>query len=356
VTGRTRVLVVDDSAFMRKMIAELLAAEPDIEVVGTARNGEEGVVLTQSLRPNVVTLDIEMPVMDGLTALRTIMAKCATPVVMLSSLTADGGDTTMRALRYGAADFVHKPSGAISLDIAKVRDELLSKVRGAAGVDVRRLAPPVLAATAPAAATATPATKTRTASRSDPADRLVAIGTSTGGPRALQAVVPLLPADLPAGVLIVQHMPPKFTKSLAERLNSDSQIAVREAQQGDAITTGVALLAPGDYHMRVTADRRVELTQEPPIWGVRPAVDIMLESAARLFERRMLAVVMTGMGRDGRDGCVQVRQAGGRVFAEHEETCVVYGMPRAVVEAGVADEVLPLPQIAAAIGRVAGRL
>jgi len=221
---------------------------------------------------------------------------------------------------------------------------------------VRRLAPPVLAATAPAAATATPATKTRTASRSDPADRLVAIGTSTGGPRALQAVVPLLPADLPAGVLIVQHMPPKFTKSLAERLNSDSQIAVREAQQGDAITTGVALLAPGDYHMRVTADRRVELTQEPPIWGVRPAVDIMLESAARLFERRMLAVVMTGMGRDGRDGCVQVRQAGGRVFAEHEETCVVYGMPRAVVEAGVADEVLPLPQIAAAIGRVAGRL
>ncbi|HOS94866.1 MAG TPA: chemotaxis response regulator protein-glutamate methylesterase, partial [Armatimonadota bacterium] len=341
-TRRTRVLVVDDSAFMRKMIAELLGAEPDVEVVGSARNGEEGVALTQSLRPDVVTLDIEMPVMDGLTALRTIMAKCATPVVMLSSLTADGGDITMRALRYGAADFVHKPSGAISLDIAKVRDELVSKVRAAATVDVRRLAPSVLPVPAmPAAAPVSPEAPRR-APTAGPADRLVAIGTSTGGPRALQAVVPFLPADLPAGVLIVQHMPPKFTKSLADRLNADSQIEVREAQPGDTVTTGVALLAPGDYHMRVTADRRIELTQDPPLWGVRPAVDVMLDSAVRLFERRMLAVVMTGMGRDGRDGCVQVRQAGGRVVAEHEETCVVYGMPRAVVEAGVADEVLPL--------------
>jgi len=336
-----RVLVVDDSAVMRKLIRDLIEREPGFEVVGVCRNGQEGVERARQLRPDVVTMDVEMPVMDGLAAVRAIMAQDPVPVVMLSGLTAEGAEVTLRALNAGAVDFVRKPSGTVPIDIARVAEELTGKLRAAALSNVRAL-------TAPPPPTPQPRLAAPRVPRAI-CDRVVAIGTSTGGPRALQAVVPRLPGDLPAAVLIVQHMPPRFTKSLADRLNSESALTVKEAEPGDEVRNGMALVAPGDYHMRVANGRRIELTQEPPLWGVRPAVDIMVASAADVFGARTLGVVMTGMGHDGRDGCGVVRRVGGRVIAEDESTCVIFGMPRAVQEAGYATAVVPLDRIAQAI-------
>jgi two-component system, chemotaxis family, protein-glutamate methylesterase/glutaminase len=349
-----RVLIVDDSAFMRKMVSDILGQKPEFEVVGTARNGQDGLEQARALRPDVITLDVEMPVLDGLATLAAIMKEQPTPVVMLSSLTAAGADTTMRALHLGAVDFVHKPSGAVSLDIGKVSDEITSKVAQAARANLRGLsgsgsvsrmiAPRAEAARAAPAASVAPAQSYRA---------VVAIGTSTGGPRALQEVIPRIPGDIPAALVIVQHMPPKFTKSLADRLDSMSQISVSEAEEGDILRPGHAFLAPGGYHMRVTKGNRIALSQEPPLWGVRPAADLMLESVALEYGPRAIGVIMTGMGHDGAAAMKLIKQRGGMTIAESEETCVIYGMPRAVVEAGAADHVLPLGDVAGRIAQLA---
>jgi two-component system chemotaxis response regulator CheB len=337
-----RVLVVDDSAFMRRVIGEAIAAEPDMQLAGVAINGLDALLKVEQLQPDVVTLDVEMPEMDGLNALRHLMARYPRPVVMLSSATQAGAIATLRALSIGAVDFVGKPSGSVSLDFRRVRAELIGKIRIAAAARVL----PTLPVPKPLASV--PALRHTTAEYGF--DRLVVIGASTGGPRALSTVVPALPASGRTAYLIVQHMPAGFTGSLAERLDSVSQLTVREAVQGEHLTAGVALVAPGDFHLRLTAGGAVELDDATPrLHGVRPSIDVTLESVARHFGARALVVVLTGMGRDGADGALAVHRAGGSVLAEDESSCVVWGMPRAVVECGAADRVVPLDRMADAI-------
>ena len=339
------VLVVDDSALMRHVLAREIGSDPAIEVVGTATNGEDGLEKIEALNPDVVILDVEMPRMDGLTALRIIMERFPRPVLMLSSLTQEGSRTTMQALELGAVDLVGKPSGSVSVDFHKVRDEVVAKIKVVArNVNMQALrrsahAPPE---GAPRVAPPPKLEVMAMARRGG----LVVVGASTGGPRALSEVIPNLPAAMPLPVLIVQHMPAGFTNSLAARLDSISNITVREAAGGDLLQPGLALLAPGGLHMEVAEGMRIRLNDGPAVHGVRPSVDITLKSLVKKHGDSCVVSILTGMGSDGLDGAREVKAAGGRVIAEHESTCVVYGMPRAIVEAGIADAVVPLPNIA----------
>ncbi|MBI3762772.1 MAG: chemotaxis response regulator protein-glutamate methylesterase [Chloroflexi bacterium] len=343
-----RVLVVDDSAYMRFTLSKYLSEAPGLAVAGTARDGAEALELILKLQPDVVTLDVEMPHMDGLTALREIMTSCPLPVVMLSSLTTEGASETVQALTWGAVDFVAKPSA--KANVAVIMEEVVGKVRAAAQARVSRVACRVSRVVTCHSSPVTRHSFTTRALRSG--DKVVVIGASTGGPRALYTVVPQLPKNLAAAVLIVQHMPVGFTRSLAERLNAVSPLAVKEAGPGDALEVGRALLAPGGFHMTVDADSRVALNQAPTVHGVRPAVDVTLTSVAQRLGARSVGVILTGMGRDGTDGAGLIHRAGGRVIAEDESTCVVWGMPRSVAEAGVADVIAPLAEIPAAIERM----
>lgn len=340
---RVRVLVVDDSAFMRHSVSQVLAADGDLEVVGTAKDGVQALELVDELRPDVVTLDVEMPRMDGLTTLRRLMSARPLPVVMLSSSTTAGASTTLTALELGAVDFVTKPSGPISLNIREVGPELVAKVKAAATARVRhadrrpdRPAPREAPSIVPSA---------------QPSRKVVVIGSSTGGPKALYEVVPALPSDLDASLVIVQHMPAGFTRSLAEKLDDLSTIRIKEAENGDRLRPGLGLVAPGGRHLVVGAGGVAHLADWLPVHGVRPAIDVTLDSAVQVFGAACLAVILTGMGSDGTQGCRQVRAAGGKVIAEDESTCVVYGMPRSVVEAGLADGVVPIEAISREIVR-----
>ncbi|MEQ1821842.1 MAG: chemotaxis response regulator protein-glutamate methylesterase [Fimbriimonadaceae bacterium] len=329
-----RVLVVDDSAFMRRIIGEILGASPDLQVVGTARDGAQAIEMLHELKPDVITLDIEMPTMSGEEALARIMKERPTPVVMLSSLTQAGADITVKCLQNGAIDYIGKPSGSTSLDIAKIGDEIRAKVVGAANAKLSH-----------SRRTSQPKSSTVRAARL----RALIIGSSTGGPRALQTVVPHLPADLGVPVVIVQHMPEHFTKSLADRLDNLSHISVCEAIEGDRLRPGLALLAPGGKHLKINSDGSVSMTNEPALHGVRPAIDITIGSAVQAFGGDVGAVILTGMGKDGAAGCRAVMARGGPTIAEHESTCAVYGMPRSVIEMNAAEYVLPLDEIAGAI-------
>lgn len=341
--SKVKVLVVDDSAFMRKVISDLLAGDPDLEVLDTARDGLEALDKLKSKPVDVVTLDVEMPRMDGLTFLQQVMRESPLPVIMLSSQTQENASTTIQALSLGAVDFVAKPSGPISIDLYKVAEELRRKVKMAADVDVTRLQKQQATGRRPGAAPApAPASK-------DYAGKVVIIGTSTGGPAALHEVLPQLPAGIRAGILVVQHMPAGFTRSLAQRLNDISSIEVKEGEPGDPILEGRALIAPGGHHMVVTGSRCIDLNQEPPRHGVRPAVDVTMESAVPVYGTALVGVVLTGMGYDGAKGMHLIKRAGGRTVAEDASTCVVYGMPRVVVEMGCADRVVPLPQVARSV-------
>lgn len=361
-----RVLVVDDSAFTRKVVSDMLAQDPGITVVGVARDGRAAIEKVRSLHPDVVTLDVEMPVLDGLAALRTIMDELPTPVVMLSALTQEGAATTIQALELGAVDFVPKPSPSMTAGLGGIRDLLVGKVKLAAQAKVhplragrtgkRRAGGNLrchgLGQTSESAllsCSAVADAPRRKVAHGDEPDVTVVIGASTGGPSALNQVLPALPGDIRAAILVVQHMPPGFTKSLAARLDDVSSIQVKEAEQGDRLTDGRALVAPGGHHMTLTDDGGVSLSADPPRNGVRPSVDTTMESAARVFGDRVVGVVLTGMGRDGAAGMAAIKAAGGRTIAEHESTCVIYGMPRAVIDQGVADIVVPLFDVADAI-------
>ncbi len=340
-------MVVDDSAFMRKAISHILNDAEDLEVVATARDGLDAIKKVTDYQPDVITMDIEMPRLEGLQTLGYIMSECPTPVVMLSAYTETGGVTTMKALEYGAVDFVCKPSGPISLDLQKVAVELVNKVRMAAQVDVRRLSFVEVEKLAKAPARAT--------SRRLAIERqVVVIASSTGGPRALYEIIPKLPGDLPAAILIVQHMSQGFTKSLAERMDSASELKVKEAEDGDVILAGQVYFAPGNYHMEVVREgdqEVIRLNQEPTRHSVRPAADITLETAADIYGQNCLAVVLTGMGHDGAAGAKKVKDAGGRVLVQDEATSVVFGMPKSAIELGAADMILPLPAFAEQITR-----
>lgn len=338
--AKVRVLIVDDSTFMRHVITRELTTDSRITIVGAARNGLEAVAMARDLRPDVITLDIEMPELDGLGALPRLLESCQARIIMLSSNEGMGRANTVRALELGAVDFILKPSGAISPNLASIRETLLRAVLNAAGATVRRSALP-----APAITDRKPTTTTvRTAAR-----RLVVIGSSTGGPQALSSVIPHLPADLDAGVVVVQHMPAGFTASLAARLNDISHVPVREAANGDAVMTGEVLIAPGDHHLRFVNEGgtlRIRLDQGPRVHGVRPAVDVALTSAAEVAPGRAFTAILTGMGRDGTAGAAAICAAGGWVLAQDEASCVIYGMPRSVIEAGFATRVVPLAEIA----------
>jgi two-component system chemotaxis response regulator CheB len=355
---------------MRHSLARLLA-EGGLDVVGTAGNGEEGLARVRELRPDVVTLDVEMPVLGGLDMLRRLMVEAPTRVVMLSSLTTNGAAVTLDALDAGAIDFVAKPGGSLTIDIGRVGEELVAKVRAAAGMSDgafqlhrRRHARPLAATAASTASPASPAlpavrqrpttTATSVPGRSGVAvacRKLVVIASSTGGPGALDAVVRRLPADLGAGVVIVQHMPPGFTASLAGRLDDAGPLPCHEAAGGDLIVDDAIAVAPGDHHLISSLGGRVQLVSLPPVHGVRPAADVTLQAVAPAWRERLLCVVLTGMGVDARDGARAVKQHGGTVFAQDEASATVWGMPGAVVGGGLADRVVALDRIGEAIAR-----
>lgn len=359
-----RVLVVDDSVFMRRIISDLISEDSQFLVIDTAKNGKEAVEKVKQLKPDAVTMDIEMPEMNGLEALKRIMAEYPTPVVMLSSLTLEGASETIKALELGAVDFVRKPSGSVSLDLFKVKHLLLEKLRIAVRTKVKPALPrsvtespipPPKQAGKPQAQPLLRQIKTERPAHVnhrelEASGHIVAIGTSTGGPRALNAVLKDLPAALPAPILIVQHMPPNFTRSLANRLNDVSEIHVIEAEDGMKVLCGTAYVAPGGWHMKLQKDSiqgyRIQLTKEDPRSGHRPSVDTLFESLVPLRELKRHAVLMTGMGKDGAIGMLSLLESGAvTTIAESEETCVVYGMPRSAVLLDAATHVLPQHEI-----------
>lgn len=348
-----KVLIVDDSAFMRSALSNMLRSDPEIQIVGVARDGLEAIEKVVQLKPDIVTMDVEMPRMDGISALRHIMATTPVPVIMVSSLATEGAHTTLEALEIGAVDFIPKNLSDLSLNILRLKEVLIDKIKQLArrGLPRRNFRPatrPSLVNHAPSAA---PIAVVRTTG--DRRMGLVAIGTSTGGPKALQEILPNLPKDFPLPIVIAQHMPPNFTGPFAERLNQLSKIEVREAKEGDALRAGLALLAPGGGHMRIVRKRGIETTvtisEDRENFIYRPSVDALMLSVAQLFPGRALGVILTGMGNDGAKGLAELKKTGGRIFAQNEETCVVYGMPKAVVDAGIADKVLPLEDIAGEI-------
>lgn len=372
-----KALVVDDSAFMRKLITDFLNSHPQIEVVGTARNGKDAIDKLKILKPDVITLDVEMPLMNGLEALQEIMKSQPTPVVMLSSTTKIGAENTMLAMDYGAVDFIAKPGGAISLNLSEVKDEIIEKVLAASSVNVSMLKRmKVLDRPTPKIATSDESvivkTKIEKVSpievpliiKSDKVKKLttngklfVMIGTSTGGPRALQEVLTGIPGNIQAPILIVQHMPPGFTKSLADRLDGFCEIHVKEAEHGELLENGTAYIAPGGKHLKMKklgASYFVHLDDvEAPRAGHRPSVDVLFESAAEITGPKFLIVIMTGMGNDGMKGTACLKERHEIIsIAESSETSVVYGMPRAIVDKGLADEVVKLQDIAGKIQEI----
>lgn len=348
---KIRVLIVDDSTVIRRLLTDILSEDPEIEVAGTAANGKIALAKIPQVNPDVVTLDMEMPEMDGLETLRELRKIYPLlPVIMFSTLTSRGATSTLDALSLGANDYVTKPAnvGSVVAAMQSVRQELVPKVKALCVWHAKAAACNVPQSKLTAKGTSTAVKRER---KDLPVD-VVAIGVSTGGPNALSKILPCLPADFPVPIVIVQHMPPLFTKHLADRLNLNSQIAIAEAQPGDILKPGTAWIAPGNFHMtlqRHVSEVRIETNQNPPENSCRPAVDTLFRSVAETYGPNVLACVLTGMGQDGKRGCEIVRDAGGIVLAQDEATSVVWGMPRAVVHAGLADSIEPLDQIASKI-------
>ena len=342
-TEKIRVLVVDDSLLMRKIIADSISSDPDLEVIDKAKNGHEALEKIFSLKPDVVTLDINIPLVDGISVLEEVMKKQPTRIVMLSAYTREGTTATMKALELGAIDFIAKPSGEISLDIYKLKDEIISKIKLAAKIDLDKF----LTSIAPAAAS-------RVKKKAVAIEKLVVIGASTGGPKAVLDVMHEIKSGTPAAFLIVQHMPKGFTLSFAERISWQSGIKTKEAEEGDILLADKAFVAPAGYHMVLAEDGdqiKIQLNQEALVNFVRPSVDVTMRSAAELFGKDVIGVILTGMGKDGLEGCRRIKEEGGTVIIQNEESSVVWGMPKAVYEAKLADKVLPVSKIADAIVR-----
>jgi two-component system chemotaxis response regulator CheB len=352
---KKKVLIVDDSAFMRKVISDFISEHPELEVVGTARNGKDAIEKVETLCPDVVTMDIEMPVMNGLEALKWMISHYQLQVVMLSSTTKEGTQDAIKALEYGAFDFVAKPSGTISLDLYKVKNELISKILLASKVKKAAKNRVEVHKDKNIETAYSPMSTNRELgenhwSTKGNAKYLVLIGTSTGGPRALQEVLPKLPKETAAPILIVQHMPPGFTKSLAERLNQLSHIHIKEAEDGELLKNGVAYIAPGNFHMKIRKvgmSLAISLDQSPRMNGHKPSVDVLFESASKLEFYKKIAVILTGMGSDGTYGLIKLKEKGNvHTIAESKDSCVVFGMPKSAIEANVIDEVKPIQEIA----------
>lgn len=346
------VLVVDDSAFMRRMLTDILESAKDIKVVGTARDGLEALEKVKKLNPDIITLDVEMPTMDGLRCLRELQKIADAPVVMLSSHTGTGEKATIEALEAGAIDFINKPTGLFDISGEEKKKEIIEKIRLAKTIRLKRHNVEGTAAVIP------PPGPGQTGRRHNELRTLIVIGTSTGGPKALQEVVPFIPDEIPAAVMIVQHMPPGFTKSLAERLNAISRLTVKEGENNEVIKPGFAYIAPGDFHMEVYrdgSDMKIRLTKGPPQGSLRPAVNILMNSVAESGFPSVIGVIMTGMGNDGKEGIVNMKKANNAVIiSQDEQSCVVYGMPKSAVSTGVVDEIVPLKKIPGVIVKYMG--
>ena len=369
--NKIKVLIVDDSIFMRKALETLLSGEPDIEIVGMAKNGLEAIEMAEQFKPDIITMDIEMPTMDGITALERIMKSNPTPVIMVSSLTKEGADATLKALDLGAVDFMTKDSQSFGgTDIEKgLKDKIRKFAKNKSLVKLLTTSStsnfnsnqsfripgahshPTSVSTPFAHSSNVDGSK-RVVINKTGIKRVVALGTSTGGPQSLQKVIPLLPADLGVPVVVTQHMPPNFTQSLATRLNTLSKVEVVEAQGKEKLEPNVVYIAKGGYHLKfqkVGASVYTELSTEPSNVFNIPGVDVMVDSIAEIYGKECLGVIMTGMGSDGCKGLKNLKNMGGTIIAQNEPSCIVYGMPRAVVDAGIADEIVPLEEIASRI-------
>jgi two-component system chemotaxis response regulator CheB len=346
-TGLIRVLVVDDSAFVRKVVSRMLTRSPFIEIVGTARDGQEAMEMVERLKPNVVTLDLVMPVMDGLEFLRQQMAIHPVAVVVCS-ISHESGAAALEALELGAVDFVQKPTALATDRIYEIADELVAKVKAAATVSLAPVVPP-----AAAVRTRDVSVSSSGSPRETQHADIVVIGISTGGPQALRQVIPRFPSDFPVPIAVVLHMPIGYTEMYAQRLNEISALDVMETKNGEVIRPGAMFLAPAGRHLTFVrhddGSVRAQLDVRPSDTPHRPSVDVMFRSAAEVYGSRVLGVVMTGMGNDGVVGSAHVKAKGGRIITEDESSCVVYGMPRSVVEACISDRVAPLNEIATTI-------
>ncbi len=343
-----KVLIVDDSAFMRNTLSNMISSDPDIQVAGIARDGIEAVEKVASLKPDIVTLDIEMPRMDGIEALKRIMDTNPLPVLMVSSLTTEGAKATLDALDIGAVDFIPKNLSDLSINIVKIKDVFIDKIKKLGRTRFRR--PAGVGKKSGDKPLEMPESKGYKAHRRV---SIVAIGSSTGGPKALQNIVSKIPANFPVPIVIAQHMPPAFTGPFAERLNQLSAIHIKEAEKGEPIIKGTAYIAPGGGHMsllrRKLTETTIEVSEDRGEYIYRPSVDVLMLSTVENFSGHVLGVILTGLGNDGCKGMKEVKNKGGRTIAESEETCVVYGMPKSVVEAGAADKIVPLDKMAGEI-------
>lgn len=345
--NQIKVLIVDDSAFMRKILTDMLSSDKTIRVIGTAKNGAEAVKLVKSLKPDVVTLDIKMPILNGIEALKQIMKDSPVPVIVLSSLTSDDADTTLKTLDIGAVDFIQKSSNIFRINMDEFKKELIDKIIAASKVkfvyekyfiEIKKTKFPL-------------SEGHRITQGLQKQHYFILIGASTGGPRALQYVLTSIPKDVPASILIVQHMPPVFTKSLAERLNNLCQITVKEAGNNERALLGHAYIAPGDHHLEINkiSDENIflSLSMAKQVSGHRPSVDVLFKSAANNLNKNVIGVIMTGMGTDGADGVRELKKnTECYIIAQDEETSVVYGMPRNAINTGVVDDIVPLHKIA----------
>ena len=344
--SRIRVLVVDDSSFLRRAVLRMFAGSPDIRIVDVARDGEMALALIGQIRPDVVTLDVKMPGMDGLSVLARIMAEFPTPVIMLSSLTGKGGEHTLKALELGAVDFVDKASAGGPMDISGLAKELTEKIMVAARVNL---------VTLQKRGTAEPPNLPEPSVPMGRGTELVVVGASTGGPQALQTILTAIHANFSCPILVVQHMPVGFTTSLAERLDRISALTVKEGEDGEQPQAGHVYLAPAGKHMKVRRsgnELRIRLDMIPELSPHRPAVDVLFQSAAAASGDKCLALILTGMGRDGAVGALEIKKAGGRIVVESEETAIVYGMPKAVVESVDVDGKIPLYRVAESLAHM----
>ncbi len=334
-----KVLIVDDSAFMRKVLSDMIDSEESLTVIGTATDGKDALVKIEQLDPDVITLDVEMPVMDGINCLKEIMQRFPKPVIMLSSGTDHGAELTIRALDEGAVDFIAKPKNIFDIKNDKKKNEIIEKVTIAKNIKFQAFK------NKSKENESSPAVK-----NSKVLKYIIAIGTSTGGPKALQSVIPFLPGDIPAAVLIVQHMPPGFTNSLAERLDSKSELVVKEASHKEKILAGHVYIAPGDSHMLIetalNGDIMINLDKSPPVSGHRPSVDVMMNSLSATGLKNIIGVIMTGMGADGSVGIKRLKDINNSyIIAQDEETSVVFGMPKMAIQTGAVDKVVSLDKI-----------
>jgi two-component system, chemotaxis family, protein-glutamate methylesterase/glutaminase len=362
--GKTRVLIVDDSAFMRKVLQSIVASDPQLEVCGEARDGRDAVTQTEVLQPDVISMDINMPHMDGLQATEVIMSSNPHPILIVSSESREGAEVTLKALQLGAIDFVAKPTGGVDLDMSSVREEICRKLKVAAKVRVVRTAtrsklqqdvasssPRSEPAAAPALA---PASNGRPAaapalSKATGKFPIVVMAASTGGPATLMKFIPSIPKDFPGAVILVQHMPGNYTDQFGKQLAEVAQIRVKEAEAGEIIVPGQLYVCPGSHHMRVSPTGRVSLDDGPRIGGYRPCADLTMESAADYFGPMAIGVILTGMGNDGARGVQAIRAVGGHSIAQDESTAVIFGMPQEAIKTGAIDQILPIDSIFPAI-------